>query len=45
MSRNVAEGARGQQYAVGGDGTRFLIATVPTVNSPIQVVRNWRPEP
>ena len=45
MIRNVAEGARGPQYAVVGGGSRFLIATVPTVNSPIQVVRNWRPGP
>lgn len=43
--RNVAEGTRGQQYAVSDDGLRFLIATVPTVNSPIQVIRNWSPGP
>ena len=43
MIRNVAEGTRGPQYAVAGDGSRFLVATVPTVNSPIQIVRNWRP--
>ena len=43
--RNVAEGTRGQQYVVSDDGLRFLIATVPTVNSPIQVIRNWHPGP
>jgi hypothetical protein len=32
-----------QQYMV-SDGQRFLVIAAPTVESPITVIRNWKPQ-
>jgi Tol biopolymer transport system component len=43
--KNLAEAPYAQPHVVSPDGERFLIATVPEVRSPINVIRNWQPKP
>jgi hypothetical protein len=33
-----------QQYMVSKDGQRFLVIAAPAVESPITVIRNWKPQ-
>jgi Tol biopolymer transport system component len=33
-----------QQYMVSKDGQRFLVIAAPAVESPIKVIRNWKPD-